>query len=48
MSFLPSYPSDEEYYSPSEDTSPWVFEKDIGKGGFGLVKLYINQVQTRR
>ena len=35
------YDTDEEYY---EETSPWVLERDIGKGGFGLVKLYINQV----
>ena len=39
-----SYESDEEYYSPSEENSPWMLEREIGKGGFGLVKLYINKV----
>ena len=36
--------SDDDYYSPSEEGSPWILEREIGKGGFGLVKLYINQV----
>ena len=38
------YDSDDDYYSPAEEGSPWVLEREIGKGGFGLVKLYINQV----
>ena len=44
MSYFPSYGSDDEYYSPPEENSPWALEKEIGKGGFGLVKLYINKV----
>ena len=40
------FESDEEYYSPAEDNSPWMLEREIGKGGFGLVKLYINQVSA--
>ena len=39
------FDSDDDYYSPSEEGSPWVLEREIGKGGFGLVKLYINQVK---
>ena len=41
------YDSDDDYYSPPDENNPWVWEKDIGKGGFGLVKLYINQVLNR-
>ena len=44
MSFYPSYEYDEDFYSAPEENSPWVLEKEIGKGGFGLVKLYINKV----
>lgn len=45
MSFYSSYDLyDEDFYSAGEENSPWVLEKEIGKGGFGLVKLYINKV----
>ena len=44
MNFYPSYDLDDDFYSAPEENSPWVLEKEIGKGGFGLVKLYINKV----
>ena len=45
MNSYPSYDFDEEYYSSPDVNNPWVLEKEIGKGGFGLVKLYINKVR---
>ena len=42
-------PSDEEDYH-SADSSPtpsnhlWTHDRDIGQGGFGVVKLFIHQV----
>lgn len=44
MSFYHSYEDDEDFYSAPPENSPWVLEREIGKGGFGLVKLYINKV----
>ena len=41
---LTGFDSDDDYYSPPEESSPWILEREIGKGGFGLVKLYIHQV----
>ena len=36
--------SDEEYHSPAEREDTWAHSKDIGFGGFGVVKLFVNQV----
>ena len=44
MSYFSSYDFDDDYYSGLDENSPWVLEKEIGKGGFGLVKLYIHKV----
>ena len=42
---------EDEFHSP--DSSPivskhhevWVYDGDIGKGGFGVVKLYVHKVE---
>jgi hypothetical protein len=36
--------SDEEYHSPDEKADLWAHQKDIGVGGFGIVKLFMNKV----
>jgi len=46
--------NDEDDDFQSADSSPavsrhhelWVYESDIGKGGFGVVKLYKHKVRT--
>ena len=37
--------SEEEFHSPDEREDSWVFQKDIGVGGFGIVKLFLNEVR---
>ena len=38
---------DEEFHSPDELEDVWVHDKDIGVGGFGVVKLFVNQVRWK-
>ena len=40
-----THSSDEDYHSPDEKDDVWVHHKDIGVGGFGIVKLFVNQVR---
>ena len=36
---------DDDYHSaPEEGTLGWIFQGNIGTGGFGVVKLFVNQV----
>ena len=36
---------EEEFHSPEEREDVWTHHKDIGFGGFGVVKLFVNQVR---
>lgn len=40
--------SDEEFLSPDEKEDLWTYQKDIGVGGFGIVKLFVNKVRAHR
>ncbi len=37
--------SGDEYHSPDEKEDAWVHEREIGVGGFGVVKLFANKVK---
>lgn len=39
--------SGEEFHSPDEKEDLWMLQKDIGIGGFGVVKLFMNEVSIR-
>ena len=36
--------SDQSYHSATAEEDNWVHSKNIGAGGFGVVKLFVNQV----
>ena len=36
--------SDQSYHSVTVEEDHWVHSKNIGAGGFGVVKLFVNQV----
>ena len=36
--------SDQSYHSAAGEEDNWVHSKNIGTGGFGVVKLFINRV----
>ena len=36
--------SDQSYHSATAEEDHWVHSKNIGAGGFGVVKLFVNQV----
>ena len=36
--------SEDEFHSSDEKEDLWVHQKDIGVGGFGIVKLFVNKV----
>lgn len=40
--------SDDEFHSPDEREDRWVHQKDIGVGGFGIVKLFVNKVLLKK
>jgi len=39
--------SSDEYHSPEEKEDMWNHVEDIGVGGFGVVKLFVNKVSFK-
>ncbi len=52
VGFDADYSDDEQYHSAGDSPPPsraqelWTFDRDIGQGGFGIVKLFVHKVDT--
>ncbi len=52
VGFDAGYSDDEQYHSAGDSPPPsraqelWTFDRDIGQGGFGIVKLFVHKVHV--